>query len=777
MANPFGMFKEYVDKPKRNIFDLSFQNNLTLDYGYIYPIFCKEVVPGDSMRISPRMAFNFMPTAFPIQTRQRAYMQFFYVRNRTLWKDWMDFIGKTKDGLVKPYMDFSGQTPKTGSLYDYMGLPTTLVGSFGRSLSFTSQKLQPDTDQYAISIVNSFKTPGSYFQISAGLLSTNNLFVSASGTLSGLNNIIASCAGISDEFYNLKGDADLNVLLSTLLMGTKTYFIFKYEFDVDSDDFSFYNSLDDDDAVSLNIPSYVGLRYSDSGFNGAVNVVLSDSSYDAVYRMSSYTDSYVSSSFKASAVKSIIKNAGTYFLYVFCELPNFYALEDRIETFKEYFDVTYPVGSGFARARFLSSSDDTFSSFTTVTQNDVSVVEIDKDTSPYYDSSSSRPDSQIRIDALPFRAYESICNCYFRDDRNNPFILNGVPEYNRYVTTLEGGADKTKYTLYRRNWEQDFLTTAVQSPQQGIAPLVGITSTGEMTFADDDGKLYRAKANVSQDGNTIESFSVLSSDMPSGNLRALVDMASSGIGINDLRNVNALQKWLETNIRRGYKYRDQIMSHYGVDVRYDELDMPEFIGGMSEDVSVRQVNNTSVADGSTLGDYAGQMFIGASGGRTITHYCDEHGFIIGLLSIVPVPVYSQLLSKQFLKMDVLDYYFPEFGHIGMQPITYDQVAPVQVYNAEPGSLNSEFGYQRSWYEYLSSVDECHGLFRTDLQNFLMNRVFNDKPELSEEFLKVDPEQLNKVFTVTKYGNKILGNIYFQVEAKRPIPLYGIPSLI
>ena len=57
-----------------------------------------------------------------------------------------------------------------------------------------------------------------------------------------------------------------------------------------------------------------------------------------------------------------------------------------------------------------------------------------------------------------------------------------------------------------------------------------------------------------------------------------------------------------------------------------------------------------------------------------------------------------------------------------------------------------FGYQRAWYEYISRVDEVHGQMRTSLRNFLVNRVFDVAPELSESFLLVDPSQTNQIFT-------------------------------
>lgn len=407
------------------------------------------------------------------------------------------------------------------------------------------------------------------------------------------------------------------------------------------------------------------------------------------------------------------------------------------------------------------------------------VVDTSLDSSPFVVPASGTVPS-LPISALPYRAYESIYNAFYRDIRNNPYDPNGNGqyEYNRYIPTQDGGADTNTYELHRRNWEQDFLTTAVQSPQQGVAPLVGVTGDGTFRFQDDDGKVYTAKATVTEDGNTVTGFSLESSDMPTGNLRLLMDLASSGISINDFRNVNALQRWLETNMRKGLRYRDQIQAHYGVTVRYDELDMPEFIGGTSVPIMVNQVTQTTPTDGSPLGMYGGQATCMGSG-RSVTKYFDEHGYIMAIFSVTPVPNYSQLLPKMFIKTNPLDYYFPEFGHIGYQPIFYNEVCPLQAFNAGGSEeLKKVFGYQRAWYEYLQSTDEVHGDFRLSLRDFLINRVFSSAPELSEEFLLVDPAQVNDVFAVTNEdaGDKILGQIYFKIQAKRPIPMLGIPRI-
>lgn len=64
--------------------------------------------------------------------------------------------------------------------------------------------------------------------------------------------------------------------------------------------------------------------------------------------------------------------------------------------------------------------------------------------------------SGIPLSALPFRAYEAIYNVFYRNAENNPLLINGVPEYNKWNRSLEGGADTNFYPIMYHNWEDDF---------------------------------------------------------------------------------------------------------------------------------------------------------------------------------------------------------------------------------------------------------------------------------------------------------------------------------
>lgn len=388
----------------------------------------------------------------------------------------------------------------------------------------------------------------------------------------------------------------------------------------------------------------------------------------------------------------------------------------------------------------------------------------------------------IRLNALPFRHYEQIMNYYFRNDVNNPYVLNGEVQYNEFIPTHAGGADDNVYDFHYHNWELDKFTSAQQSPQFGAAPLVGLTFTGESSVKlqfENDSKTYDVTVGLDND-NTITSITDFDKDIPSANLRQLMERINYGISINDFRMANSYQRFKENMIRRGLRYRNQLKSHFGVSVDYPDIDVPQYIGGYTGILDVNKITNLADSPNAGLGDFVGNMSGLVSSRNDITCYCPEHGYIIGIMSIVPIPAYPQSLKKSLLKTDPFDYFIPEFSKIGFVPMHYSEVAPLQTGTNE--SVDDVFGYQKAWYDYMSNVDEVHGDFRTNLHDFVLQRLYAQRPTLSDDFVRVRPEPLNSIFAANniadEYGSvdKFMVNCQHAIVAKRPIPVFGTPSL-
>lgn len=738
MANIFRKKDSYIDRVNRSTFDLSFVNNLTMKFGTITPVCLLPASFGDSFQINARFNLQLLPTVFPIQTQLYVRLHFVYVRTRTLWEDWMSYFGGDET-VTPPFLDpFASkgvadassnffnveEDLQSGTLADYLGVPTTINGSFGVEQKFNPQFCtEPGIAGNVMAVINdpSLKDRKAvYDYLSSEIGSSSTTVISC--TYGSSENNDKRAFGYRVGALPASSDGKKGVVyvrgLGSILSGL----------------------------VQWNTPIVVGCDQTGKILKLINPTVSQDRQYI-------YFD------LDRSAADSTVKII--------------YMVFSAINQSDYGNAVTLQRVSGSASTRIVMSSTPTgFASFSTAEW-----TKPEASNCPFYTSNVNTSLPRIPLSALPFRAYEAYYNAFGRDIRNNPFIVDGKPEYNRYVPSVKGGPDNYKYQLHYANWEADAYTTALQSPQAGIAPLVGITSLGEATFRDAAGVEYHAQLETADDGDTVTGFQVKSSNAPADVVRNLIGMATSGISISDFRNVNSLQRFLEIRIRQSPRYKNLVKGLFDVNLDYDELMMPEFLGGISDTIPVYKVTQTTPTEGSPLGSFAGQGSLQSGMRHVIRKYCPEEGYILGVMSVVPAANYSQLLPPHFTRMNLLDWHFPQFNNISYQPMLYKHLCPYQAYATNPENVNNVFGYQRAYWDLISSFDEVHGEFRGSMRNFLINRVFDKAPELSKDFLLVNPDHVNDVFAMTtENGDKILGSIAFDITKKTTIPRNSIPHI-
>lgn len=727
MANVFDDVSKVRNSVKRNNFDWSHANNLTTDIGRITPIFAELMPANSSVRIKPSLGLQFMPMVFPIQTRMKARVSFFKYPLRALWKDYRDYVGNFRTGLVEPYHNFSNiGHPKTGSLFDYLGLPTTQIGVYGSEAKFFTRSW----NHYAISSNNTLKDIADLVLESGGKGSFLDYFSSPT---------IQKNASTVGTNYALQviTFGDVNAAVTSIKIGTAA-------------PSTMYAVFEGSDRL-----------YYGTSAGGAYQLNFTQQNKTLTLDVPELPEGVTLSSVLLMTAVTSLPTSG--FMY---------DDSSRIFTYAGDPQVSLNVTLSYSSAN--------------------NVIDLDVSNSPY---------KQLHIAAYKARAYEGIYNAYFRDIRNNPFYIGSEIQYNQWLPTMEGGPDNTYYELHYANWEKDAYTTAVQSPQQGVAPLVGLTTYTEsytnedgsvttkngVALVDEDGRAFGVDFSNDDEGLTDVKYTELDPNSAVvSQPRSLIDVANSGISINDLRNVNAYQKYLELNMRAGYSYRNIVQARFNVKVRYDELLMPEFVGGFTRNIDMRSVTQVvQRADNGlyqdALGSQSGIAGVRESEPPSISVFCDEESIVLGVLTITPVPVYTQILPKDFLYQELLDHYQPEFNNIGFQPIMYTELCPVQAYMDRSSDddttwQSQTFGYQRPWHEYVQKLDTAHGLFRTSMRNWIMNRTFNEAPKLNEAFLLVDPNQVNDVFAVTETTDKIYGQIWFDCVAKLPISRLAIPRL-
>lgn len=404
------------------------------------------------------------------------------------------------------------------------------------------------------------------------------------------------------------------------------------------------------------------------------------------------------------------------------------------------------------------------------------------------------------VNAMPFAAYQKIFNEYYRDQN----MMEEVDD------SLMDGSNQTKPTLLDmqvRAWQHDYFTSALPWTQRGpeatiplgtVAPIIGnmfypnfnygtasrvvktdnsVISGNSLMFDPSIMPIATNTSALTGDGHhmAVDNSKNLGINPNTANWKADLSSATAS-SINDLRRAFKLQEWLEKNARGGARYTETILSHFGVKSSDARLQRPEFIGGGANPVTISEVlqnssSNTAAQGEATTtpqGNMAGHgISVGASG--SFRYRCEEHGLILGIMSVMPVTGYQQGVPKLFKKFDRFDYYWPSFAHLGEQP-----VMNYEVY-LDPDDTEDDdvFGYLPRYSEYKYIPSTTHGAMRTTLDFWHLNRVFSQRPYLNNGFIKCNAS--DRIFAVQDESDYLYCHIFNRVKARRPMPYFGTPN--
>ena len=381
------------------------------------------------------------------------------------------------------------------------------------------------------------------------------------------------------------------------------------------------------------------------------------------------------------------------------------------------------------------------------------------------------------VSALPFRAYQTIYNEYYRDQNlESPIDFSTGNDL--------GGKPQTRLTTMRnRAWEKDYFTSCLPSAQKGPGVTLPVTSTFQPQYI----------SNGVLDGNPTSGANLITDPAGGGHIRVQGDGATPyvlrnlaaeqnvthEIPINDLRTAHRLQKWLETNMRAGSRYIESILAHFGVVSPDARLQRPEYLGGIKKPIVFSEVlNTTGSVDAQVnqpLGSFGGHG-LSVGGSKAFDRRFTEHGIIMGIMSILPRTAYQEGIHRNWLKTDKLDYYWPEFANLGEQGVKNGELFWDFAESTDGDNKTKDFGYQSRHAEYRYYQDSVHGEFRDTLNFWHQGRIFKGaRPNLNPSFIQADPAK--RIFAVSGPNDEnAYIQLYNQVRALRPIPYFARPSL-
>ena len=425
--------------------------------------------------------------------------------------------------------------------------------------------------------------------------------------------------------------------------------------------------------------------------------------------------------------------------------------------------------------------------------------------------------NEIRVNALPARAYAMIYNEWFRDENVEAPLMIGYkkgdnaegekdakPYVNAPANTPAATVNNMEARLYARAPAKagkfhDYFTSCLPSPMKSDIVEIGLTGNAPIgMFHDSDLKnsfdlskeIYlngsgegKPKAQLwpnNTGGKTtlLDGATASQGTNKSGAYLGADLSGVSAISIADLRMSIALQHIFEADARNGTRYREFLSGTWGVTSPDSRLQIPEYIGGQRIAINVNQVVQTSQTDpttGQALGNTAAYSLTTCSK-QMVDYAATEYGYIIGLAVVRVEHSYQQGLATKWTRGGRFTYYDPRLAALGEQPV-YNR----EIYAQGTAEDDKIFGYQEAWADYRYKPSYVTGEMRSNYQTSLDAWHYADDyeklPHLSAEWIQEGTQNIDRTIAVTsEKSHQFLCDFYFNEEWYREMPIYSIPGI-
>lgn len=718
-------------------FDYPFRGSGRL--GRIYNTRALHVYPSDNVTSNSVAALQFEPLAVPILANMYVHQEHFYVPENTLWDDFDKFIS----GGVK--MDYQGKKPSMSlqnmwrAFFDYL----------------TQQGETPFLNP--ISLV---KTDVSEFVVTSAVISDMENYVM--------------------QFRPLLENAQLLDL-------------FEYIEDAVHDCGKYLNSVMQDNKVIL---FKKGIAISPAQTN---NTDFTD------YYNELNPNKYLRKIYKSVITAFDAANNGNGREYVIPTPEGMQFLNYLYEVFKPFFgyssylDMMNYNKLTFDNFVYLFILTFTDSSLNPLEFDQVLKIELDRIIENMAVNMSEYPQEILKL-----RAQYSVWWNNYRDQLLEQDAMEPV--------TTSAITDKEIVVLLSprvRCWHKDTFTTALDNPGTGSVgvPMNISRYGGDIDVRPSDYTINKAHevfyndismAYINPEGNSIAEVELAGQKwrLPTAFLTGvnpLVNLSENeirlqGFSLYALDAAKRAQKWLQRALFYGNRIQDFLYTHFGVKYLDARLRLPELLGTSKQLVRLTDViNNTNVKseDGTVAiaGDRAAIAHAYDENGGSFERYCEEHGYIISNLTVMPDVTYANGFDRDNAMLDQFDYPFPEFATLGMDAV-YDvelSQMPVKVMSAK-GSYDltdspQVFGYQGRYYTVKSKLGEEHGELLDSQDMYTFARDFNiydpdKRPKLNYIFVHCHPV-LDMFVVDNPYSDYFRFDIYFNSGANRPFPAHSL----
>lgn len=414
----------------------------------------------------------------------------------------------------------------------------------------------------------------------------------------------------------------------------------------------------------------------------------------------------------------------------------------------------------------------------------------------------------ISYQALPFRAYTSIYNCWFR---NQNLIAPAALHTDDTTRNGDNSVAELGGACFTAGKTPDYFTTCLPAPQRALPGMTqGMTiplGTSAPVYADTTSNNYTYGTTAvrvkTTSGAALSGDISLKAHIPSGgdgsygnlwaganagaatdgglyfsNLKTDLTQATAAT-INALRLAFQVQKLQELWARGGVRYFEILKNEFGTSPNMSVLQYPEYLGGTRDGIQLQEVLQNS--NGSTSTDvlgYTGGMSKTLGQNNDFTKSFQEHCTLIGILILrQDGHLYQQSLAKMWTRENKLDYYTPILAHLGEQPVYKRELCCTGT------STDSQvFGYQERWAEYKygreTTSGEMSSSYATSLDVWHYGDWYASTPTLAQNWFEETTENVDRTIVVkSTTADQFKFDIVTNIQATRPMPVYCTPGLI
>lgn len=275
-------------------------------------------------------------------------------------------------------------------------------------------------------------------------------------------------------------------------------------------------------------------------------------------------------------------------------------------------------------------------------------------------------EGQLTVSDLPNRAYRLIWNEFFRDQN----LQSPLPVYTDDSDRSFGFDNHYGIDILPVCKRHDLFTSCLPQPQKGDGVSIPVLDSAPVTGLDDAIRVKDSKNN-SYDliydpsaGGVVSLNSQTQPWAPDFNTKLRLDddtliatlRTASSVSINELRQAFQIQRLLEKDARGGTRYREILLSHFGVISPDSRVQVPEYLGGFSRSINMDQVVQTSSTD--TVSPQGNTAAYSLTSGKEegFTKSFTEHGMLIGLACIRVDHTYCQGVPKFLLRKNRFDFF-------------------------------------------------------------------------------------------------------------------------